>query len=232
MSIAKSGPCHVRGFFNCWENAIQKFKFLRDAGLILHAPRQLLPDDLAKFQQMRNITVRVSDTKTRGKQAGAIKSFKEAFGSKGFQEGWFKDYDWVIRLNPDVLFMDDSWILDTMQNSSIDGIFERCVGCLINTDFFAVRPKAVDFAIVEKSHGYYKGVENAEATAKQAFKNILASGRYAWLEGGIKSEGQCRVRGRKSPVVHNHSLKNFCPDYLGQRRQQANDDGADIDMGM
>ncbi len=81
---------------------IQQFKFLRDADLVLHAPRQLLPDELAKFQQMRNTTVRVSDT------TGAIKAFKEAFGSKGFQEGWFKDYDWVIRLNPDVLFMDDS----------------------------------------------------------------------------------------------------------------------------
>ena len=95
-------------FFNCWENAIQQFKFLRDADLVLHAPRQLLPDELAKFQQMRNTTVRVSDTTAGGKEPGAIKAFKEAFGSKGFQEGWFKDYDWVIRLNPDVLFMDDS----------------------------------------------------------------------------------------------------------------------------
>ena len=195
---------------------------------MLHASTQVLPEDLAKFQHMRNITVRVSDT-AGGKQAGAIKSFKEAFGSKGFQEGWFKDYDWVIRLNPDVLFMDASWILDTMQNPSIDGIFQRCFfGCRINTDFFAVRPKAVDFARVDESdaefrHAEFYRPENAEQHATQAFKNILASGRYAWLEGGTQNYERCKVIGSKSPVVHNHSLKKFCPDYLGQRLRQAND---------
>ena len=211
---------HVRGFFSCWENAIQKFKFLRDADLVLHAPRQLLPDDLAKFQHMRHITVRLSDTITGGKQAGAIKSFKEAFGSKGFHQGWFKHYDWVIRLNPDVLLMDASWILHNMQNASIDGIFQRCLPlCRINTDFFAVRPKAVDFARVDKSTRL-----NAESNAAVAFENILAAGRYTWLP--VTEEWNiCRIQGRKSPVVHNHSLKDFCPDYLGQRSQQVNNDG-------
>lgn len=209
---------HVRGFFHCWENAIQKFKFLRDADLVLHAPTKLLPDDLAKFQHMRHITVRVSDTVGK-KQAGAIKSFKEGFGSKGFHQGWFKHYDWVIRLNPDVLFMDASWILHTMQNASIDGIFQRCLpGCRINTDFFAVRPQAVDFARVENSTR-----PNSELNAAGAFQNILAAGRYTWLP--VTQRGwACRVTGRKSPVVHNHSLRKFCPDYLGQRSQQANDD--------
>ena len=183
-----------------------------------------MPDDLAKFQHMRNITVRVSDTATCGKEAGAIKSFKEGFGSKGFQEGWFKDYDWVIRLNPDVLFMDDSWILDTMQNTSIDGIFQRCSVCRINTDFFAVRPKALDFARVDKSDARFHHHENAEQHAFIAFKNILTAGRYSWLEGGSQAERACKITGRKSPVVHNHSLEDFCPDYLGQRRQQSNDD--------
>ena len=205
-----------RSFFNCWENAIQNFKFLRDADLVLHAPRPLLPDDLAKFQHMRHITVRLSDT-TGGKSAGAIKSFTEAFGSKGFHQGWFKNYDWVIRLNPDVLFMDAPWILHAMQKASIDGIFQICLpGCRINSDFFAVRPKAVDFARVDKSIR-----RNAEANTAWVFKNILAAGRYTWLEGGLQHGGACRISGRKSPVVHNHSLKNFCPDYLGQRRHQA-----------
>lgn len=214
---------HLRGFFGCWENAIQKFKFLRDADLVLHAPRQLLPDHLAKFQHMRHITVRLSNTTGR-KQAGAVKSFKEGFGSKGFHQGWFKDYDWVIRLNPDVLFMEASWILHTMQNASIDGIFQRCLpGCRINTDFFAVRPKAVDFARVDKSTR-----RNAEANAAGAFANILAAGRYTWLPV-TQLRRVCKIQGRKSPVVHNHSLKDFCPDYLGQRSQQPND-GERTDM--
>ena len=68
-----------------------------------------------------------------------------------------------------------------------------------------------------------KEKKNHEHQVTEAFKNILAAGRYTWLEGGTQEiPATCRVVGRTSPVVHNHSLVNFCPGYLGQRLQQAN----------
>jgi hypothetical protein len=39
---------------------------------------------------------------------------------------WFDDYDWVIRLNPDVLIRNDTWLISTMMNDSIDAIFHDC----------------------------------------------------------------------------------------------------------
>lgn len=75
-----------------------------------------------------------------GLQAGAVLAMTEAF-----DKGWFQDYDWVIRLNPDVIVRDDSKLLAYMNvqsnttattsatttatssnSSSVQGIFVDC----------------------------------------------------------------------------------------------------------
>ena len=45
--------------------------------------------------------------------------------------------------------MDDSWLRETMERDDVDGIFAQCVGSKIHTDFFAVRPRAVDYKVVD-----------------------------------------------------------------------------------
>jgi hypothetical protein len=63
-----------------------------------------------------------------------------------FQKGWFDDYDWVIRINPDVLIRNLTWLLQQLQNPNVEGIFHDSTprrGHQLHTDFFAVRPKAV-----------------------------------------------------------------------------------------
>ena len=56
----------------------------------------------------------------------------------GFQEGWFSEYDWVIRINPDVLIRNSTWLIDAMmKNETNDGIFVKCTPWKVHTDFFA-----------------------------------------------------------------------------------------------
>ena len=34
-------------------------------------------------------------------------------------------YDWVVRLNPDVMLVRDDWLLKTMSDPTVDGIFNQ-----------------------------------------------------------------------------------------------------------
>jgi hypothetical protein len=61
----------------------------------------------------------------------------------GFRKGWFAGYDWIVRINPDVLIRNSTWLLQTMADPEVDGIFVRCGDervYQLHTDFFAVRP--------------------------------------------------------------------------------------------
>jgi hypothetical protein len=84
-----------------------------------------------------------------GYQEGAILALVEAYRNR-----WFEDYDWVVRVNPDVVIRDDTFLLQTMEDDSVSGIFDdclekacpagrKCVDRLIHTDFFAIRPSAI-----------------------------------------------------------------------------------------
>lgn len=174
------------------------------ADLVLYTTRNLTLEELSHFRQMRSITVKLFVNS--GFQSGAIQALKDGFGHKGVEEKWFDEYDWVIRLNPDVLILDDKWLLEIMRNSSIDGIFQDCTVCLLHTDFFAVRPRAVNSILVDKSKN-----GNAELHATKSFENIVRSRRFVWVKGGFPEHyAICRIQGGRSPVLHHHQLDQFC----------------------
>jgi hypothetical protein len=50
-----------------------------------------------------------------GYQDGAILAIREAF-----KNHWFDDYDWVIRLNPDVLIRSNSFLLEQINDMHIN----------------------------------------------------------------------------------------------------------------
>jgi hypothetical protein len=58
---------------------------------------------------------------------------------------WFDGYDWVIRLNPDVLIRREKWLRQTMLMPDVDAILvdyttpEQPLRLLLNTDFYAFR---------------------------------------------------------------------------------------------
>merc|ERR1712151_1377186 len=87
---------------------------------------------------------------------GAISAL--ALASK---HGWFDEYDWVFRMNPDVIIQDDAWILDTITNDhDASLIYIECQPQLaprfhnvrkIHTDFFALKPSSIDKGVLEKN---------------------------------------------------------------------------------
>jgi hypothetical protein len=80
----------------------------------------------------------------------------------GFREGWFDGYDWLIRINPDVLIRNSTWIVRQLHDPTADGIFVDCGDnrsylnrtTKFHTDFFAVRP-GVLMEEYRRHVGYY-----------------------------------------------------------------------------
>mmetsp|Transcript_18288 Transcript_18288/g.42884 ORF Transcript_18288/g.42884 Transcript_18288/m.42884 type:complete len:300 (-) Transcript_18288:193-1092(-) len=192
-------------YLPCWGRAVQQLPLLQHADLILYTPANISSSDIERFH-FRNVTVK--HYVNEGWQQGATKAVKDAFGEKGYQEKWFEGYDWVIRLNADVLIMDDMWLRKTMENASIDGIFGACMGNQIHTDFFALRPQAVDYKLVDECSDKY----GAEKHFTCAIANVLRSRRFTWVEGA--EERVCKMVGAHSPIVHVHNFSECCPDYL------------------
>ena len=159
-------------YLPCWERAVQHLSLLQNADLILYTWGNISSSELAQFH-FRNIIVK--NYINPGWQEGAIQAVQDGFGTKGYQEKWFDGYDWVIRLNPDVLIMDDKWLLETMGDASVDGIFGECMGRQLHTDFFAVRPQAMVHTIVDGCPP-----TSAEKHFQCAVQSILKSKRYAW----------------------------------------------------
>jgi len=142
-----------------------------------------------------------------GYQLGAMKA-----AHVGFSSGWFDGYDWVIRINPDVVVYDERNLVNLMREPRNTGIFVKCVWDeerklqkqQIHTDFFAVRPGSVE----RMAFSGWNQSENAEIQAAGAFHPIIENGSYAELvdRGG---NGHCRVDG--GGVYH--STVN-CPELL------------------
>jgi hypothetical protein len=113
-------------------------------------------------------------------------------------------YDWMIRINPDVLIRKASWFLETMANSTIQGIFVDCNKRQLHTDFFAVRPSALS-PDAFSTMGVKANKLNHERTAYREFKHILEDGSsYRFVPDVEPSQGSCRVRGNGASVYHAH----------------------------
>mmetsp|Transcript_6499 Transcript_6499/g.15417 ORF Transcript_6499/g.15417 Transcript_6499/m.15417 type:complete len:288 (+) Transcript_6499:37-900(+) len=213
-------------FMPCWETAGQQLSLIRDSDLILYTDANISGTDLERLH-FRNIFIK--HYQTPGKEAGATQAVIDGFGSKGHQEKWFDGYDWVRRVNPDVLIMNDAWLLEMMANPSVDAILADCFG-LIHTDFFAVRPHVIDAKLAEgcsPSSPKY-GKVNAEVHFTCITSPIISSGRYVWVKGVQHWKGACRVKGAESPVLHQHAFWKCCPDYLSPQANCSRDPEQDL----
>jgi len=141
-----------------------------------------------------------------GYQKGAIMALNEAIDNN-----WFKNYDWVMRINPDVFVRNESFLLQMMLNDDVDGIFvdcysmcnsSRCTAKKVHTDFFVIRP------VVLPKHSFYVR-KNAEKTFTGYTRATREGGRDRWLPGTTQ-RGMCRVTGENSPVIHSHAYAAAC----------------------
>jgi hypothetical protein len=215
-------------YLPCWRDAIQRMEIFKYADLILYTASQPTAAQL-EMLPFRNVIIKTYNN--TAKQAGAVQAMIDPFVEK---VTWFDEYDWVIRLNPDVLIRSDNWLISTMLDPNINGIFNDCKytrkyaahpRTKLHTDFYAFRPVAVDRELVLRSNN-----TNAEYHMTAALWNIYQSNQFAYLEGAeLPRKGVCRIVGVNSPVVHAHSTWRACPYYYnvtnGEEYSVENEDG-------
>jgi len=156
-------------------------------------------------KQYRNVTFLAHDNP--GYQEGANLALKEA----AIHPDWFTGYDWIVRINPDVLIYNDTWILDIMTNDpNAASILVDCLGGMVQTDFMAFRPESFP-------REHYANMPNlganAEQTATSYFAEHITNGGVRWLQGHINQTGICRVgyQNPSAPVIHDHEFLDHCP---------------------
>ena len=198
---------HNTSLQNCWPEALTRSPTLLGSSDVLFftttAPTQ---DIVSLFGPNR---VRVELYTNPGYQEGAILALTTAV-----RKGWFNGYDWVVRLNPDVIIRDETWLVQTMQDPGVDGIFtdcysrpctSHCTGNIAHTDFFVVRPRALR----NVDEYYNHNDKNAESSFKSYMQPTLVAGKDRWLPHTAQ-KGACRVQGAQSPVIHDHEFIERC----------------------
>jgi len=210
---------HKEFLRRCWPHAVRNSALLMQVEtVIFFAATKPTPDLLDAFAG-KNVTVKLY--RNPGYQKGAILAMVESTSQQ-----WFEGYDWMIRVNPDVLILDnDEFLIQHMLDPEVDGIFADCHDhkCLrhcrqahINTDFFAVRVSA----LLSDTFTRVQGIRHAETQATAAFRHITSAGRDRYLPG-TKMRPQCRVRGDPTvPVYHAHIVERQCPLRRGEPRQR------------
>ncbi|CAK0878006.1 unnamed protein product [Prorocentrum cordatum] len=198
-------------FLRCLPPLLRASPRLSEADVILYVGSDNLTDD-----RKRNITLLLEKWPLRnhivhfgnnpGYQEGAMKA-----AHIGFSSGWFRGYDWVIRVNPVYVIYDDRAVWSRMEKAENWGVFVACrqvcedhSGCTPNkthTDFFAVRPSHVP----QNAFADWRTAGNAERQATAAFKAIYEAKADVYIPSH-RTEG-CRVHG--GGVWHS---THFCPE--------------------
>jgi len=128
--------------------------------------------------------------------------------------GWFDGYDWVVRLNPDVLVRNDIWLRETMLTETVDLIainyrHPRETWVALHTDFYAFRPEKMDILALRNG---LRLQPTAEQHMGAASLPLRAANRIAWIPGAEHGQ-DARVIGQNSPVIHEHTYIKKCPNY-------------------
>jgi hypothetical protein len=194
------------GFLKCWPKIFANLPTLRHADVLVYdgdantttARLDEINSYLATWPNKAK-TIRRGDNP--GYEKGAMKAVDVAV-----ENGWFDGYDWIIRLNPDVVIWDEGPLVANMKDNQAWGVFANCntlrqdsntshrhsgrSDARIHTDFFAVRPEKIP----KKGFATWNDPVNAEIQATRAFSDIVKAGADRWLLDHNRDHA-CRVRG-------------------------------------
>ena len=201
---------------SCWPPALQNSQFLDAADVAVYLnpgpaeERKEAMDILRETFKGQDLTIHVRDN--QGYQEGAMAALSDAT-----REGWFKDYEWVIRVNPDVIIRDGTFMMDVMQNDpNATGLLINCSSgyyeeepIKIHTDFFAVKPEVLppDAFIIPATR-------NAERSfTRDIQKDILDKGGARWIPGAHPIDDICRAGHERkiedTHVIHFHPTEEM-----------------------
>jgi len=147
---------HMKALQQCWPYIVQNSNLVAMSDIFIFSTntnqneRKIMLSTIDKLflpandmytqtynKQYRNVTFLAHEN--LGYQEGANLALKEA----AIHPDWFTGYDWIVRINPDVLIYNDTWILDVMiHDSNAESILVDCLGGMVQTDFMAFRPES------------------------------------------------------------------------------------------
>lgn len=220
-------PQHEWYLRNCWPQVLRHSTILRNSEIMAY----LTPLDWERTEDALNLfnTLFISNKLTvhvrnnQAKQEGAMMALAQAASLR-----WFDGYDWVVRLNPDVILRDEYFLLNTMlRDPSATALMIKCQSTklkntLVNTDFFAIRPDALQrHAFLHPSTG------NAELSFTEDMKPVLERGGQRWIRAAFPVDYACRAGSGKflsdTPISHFHvdTSTLVCPVPMVDSARQA-----------
>ena len=217
----------------CWPEALLRSSLLREADVLVYltAPKSVREKAIQQlnstFYKNSNLTIHVVDNP--GWQEGATAAMKDAT-----LNNFFVGYDWIIRMNPDVIVRNDTFLVSTITNdTNATAMLVDCTkeldrnklspkmrawkGPLVQTDFFALKPSALPPDIFVKKSG--------NLIAEKLFTNdlretILNKGGQRFIPNASPMTGKsCRAGDgrpiKDTPLTHIHydekDQTNICP---------------------
>ena len=222
---------HIWFLKACWPAALKHSSLLRssDIAVYLNPPREERMSAIELLQQTfpnQPLAVHVDDPASRqcdtlnwncNRQAGAIAALSDAA-----RAGWFSGYDWIIRVNPDVIIRNDTWMLETMRSEpNVTGLLINCRNSTtsfnIHTDFFAIKTEALPADAFTTTVNDREGTPNAEYSFTRDIMNtVLKKGNMRWIPGAQPPDPVCRAGWKRDPtttdVIHYHPAKKLMKD--------------------
>jgi len=220
---------HKEHLKHCWPLALKNSQLLNNSDIKVYlTPNptevnesiQLLKDTFPTQNLSYHINV------NKGYHEGAIGAMSE-----GIKHGWFDDYDWIFRVNPDVIIQNDTWMLDIITNDNdASFIYIECqphltprIGNnvrLVHTDFFGLKmsnPLIKECLLQQKEGG-------AEIAFSQQMAPIIEKGEHRHLPDSYPViQGMCRVNGNPYGSVYHfqddfnwvvHIAEGNCPAHF------------------
>jgi hypothetical protein len=216
---------HMKFLSQCWPKASHTLPLLRNADLIYYtsAASHDVPFHIFDTLGFRNVYVYQHIESSY--QLGAKRAMVDAFY---FGKQWFQGYDWIIRLNPDVLIRNDEWLMQQMHNTSAQAIavyFEGVDYCkvtegvpnCIHSDFVAFRPSLLQLPQI--SGEVLRELMNDDLVPAEHHMNymllpLLTNKSVSFIPNVVVKPLEARILGKHSPVIHEHAVLNSCPDYF------------------
>jgi len=194
---------HLEMLETCWPALISRGKLLSFADFLVFLGGKATGEELSRWRSAIgklgvNATLQ-HDPTNPGYQAGAMRAMHVLM-----QNGWWRGYDWVVRLYPDVLIYDDAYLQKFFLDPKLSAVLANCGQHIVrdphqnkrgglgkvHTDFFAMRPSRIP----EAAFADWNKAENAEVQATGVFWDIIERKECAWLLPSNLDKA-CRIRG-------------------------------------
>jgi len=140
----------------------------------------------------------------------------------GSKNGYFDAYDWVFRVNPDVIIQDDTWMLDTIKNDpEASLLYVECQPQLpprfrnvrkIHTDFFALKLSAIPKGHLERD----EMGRGAEIEFTYQMESLVNKGQHRHVPNTYPLLNNfCRANGNPyGPLFHWHDSRGWVLDVV------------------